>query len=73
MKTTVKNKVWVPTVRTKSPTVGLKVPTAKPTVAADKRNKGKAVKALALIMKSLVKKKQKGAILELKRRYLKKV
>ncbi|GJZ24855.1 hypothetical protein Tco_0562314 [Tanacetum coccineum] len=37
----------VPTVRTKLPTVGSKVPTAKPTVAADKRNKGKAVKASA--------------------------
>nr|GFD22236.1 hypothetical protein [Tanacetum cinerariifolium] len=37
----------VPTVRPKIPTVGLKVPAAKPTVAADKGNKGKAVKALA--------------------------
>ncbi|GKD56009.1 ribonuclease H-like domain-containing protein [Tanacetum coccineum] len=46
-KTTVKNKVWVPTVRTKFPTVGPKVPTAKPTVAADKGNRGKAVKASA--------------------------
>ncbi|GJV65860.1 putative ribonuclease H-like domain-containing protein [Tanacetum coccineum] len=33
--------------RTKNPTVGLKVPTAKPTVAAAKGNKGKAVKASA--------------------------
>ncbi|GJU42172.1 ribonuclease H-like domain-containing protein [Tanacetum coccineum] len=46
-KTTVKNKVWVPTARTKVPTVGSKVPTAKPTVAAVKRNRGKVVKALA--------------------------
>ncbi|GJU72239.1 ribonuclease H-like domain-containing protein [Tanacetum coccineum] len=46
-KTAVKNKVWVPTVRTKFPTVGPKVPTAKPTVAADKGNRGKAVKASA--------------------------
>ncbi|GKB62532.1 hypothetical protein Tco_0918718 [Tanacetum coccineum] len=46
-KTAVKNKVWVPTVRTKFPTVGPKVPTARPTVAADKGNKGKAVKASA--------------------------
>ncbi|GJR06223.1 ribonuclease H-like domain-containing protein [Tanacetum coccineum] len=44
-KTAVKNKVWVPTVRTKFPTVGPKVPTAKPTVAADKGNRGKAIKA----------------------------
>ncbi|GJW45476.1 putative ribonuclease H-like domain-containing protein [Tanacetum coccineum] len=42
-----KNKIWVTTVRTKNPTVGLKVPTAKPTVAAAKGNRGKAVKALA--------------------------
>nr|GEV27936.1 hypothetical protein [Tanacetum cinerariifolium] len=42
-----KNKVWVPTVRPKIPIVGLKVPAAKPTVAADKGNKGKAVKASA--------------------------
>ncbi|GJV01467.1 ribonuclease H-like domain-containing protein [Tanacetum coccineum] len=42
-----KNKIWVPTVRTKIPTVGSKVPTAKPTVAADKGNKGKVVKASA--------------------------
>ncbi|GJX29966.1 hypothetical protein Tco_0238045 [Tanacetum coccineum] len=34
-------------VRTKFPTVGPKVPTAKPTVAADKGNRGKAVKAPA--------------------------
>ncbi|GJS77991.1 putative ribonuclease H-like domain-containing protein [Tanacetum coccineum] len=46
-KTTVKNKVWVPTARTKVPTVGSKVPTAKPTVAAVKGNRGKAVKASA--------------------------
>ncbi|GJR32021.1 uncharacterized mitochondrial protein-like protein [Tanacetum coccineum] len=39
-KTTVKNKVWVPTARTK-------VPTAKPTVVAVKGNRGKAVKASA--------------------------
>ncbi|GJZ14614.1 ribonuclease H-like domain-containing protein [Tanacetum coccineum] len=46
-KTAVKNKVWVPTARTKFPTVGSKVPTAKPTVAAVKGNRGKAVKASA--------------------------
>ncbi|GJX68231.1 hypothetical protein Tco_0303958 [Tanacetum coccineum] len=46
-KTTAKNKVWVPTVRTKFPTVGLKVPTVKPTVAADNGNKGKVVKPSA--------------------------
>nr|GEU37761.1 ribonuclease H-like domain-containing protein [Tanacetum cinerariifolium] len=46
-KSAAKNKVWVPTVRPKIPTVGSKVPTAKPTVAADKGNKGKNVKALA--------------------------
>ncbi|GJR35686.1 putative ribonuclease H-like domain-containing protein [Tanacetum coccineum] len=46
-KAVAKNKIWVPTVRTKNPTVGLKVPTAKPTVATAKGNKGKAVKALA--------------------------
>ncbi|GJW77564.1 ribonuclease H-like domain-containing protein [Tanacetum coccineum] len=46
-KTTVKNKVWVPTARTKVPTVGSKVPTAKPTVAVVKGNRGKAVKASA--------------------------
>ncbi|GJR13482.1 putative ribonuclease H-like domain-containing protein [Tanacetum coccineum] len=34
-------------IRTKFPTIGLKVPTVKPTVAADKGNKGKAVKASA--------------------------
>ncbi|GJR41759.1 putative ribonuclease H-like domain-containing protein [Tanacetum coccineum] len=39
-KASVKNKVWVPTARTK-------VPTAKPTVAAVKGNRGKAVKASA--------------------------
>nr|GEV49484.1 hypothetical protein [Tanacetum cinerariifolium] len=42
-----KNKVWSPTVRPKIPTVGSKVPTAKPTVVADKGNKGKAVKSSA--------------------------
>ncbi|GJW99813.1 hypothetical protein Tco_0183727 [Tanacetum coccineum] len=42
-----KNKDWVPTVRTKSPTIGLKVPTAKPIVVADKGNNRKAVKASA--------------------------
>nr|GEW64773.1 retrovirus-related Pol polyprotein from transposon TNT 1-94 [Tanacetum cinerariifolium] len=41
-----KNKVWSLTVRPKIPTVGLKVSTAKPAVAADKGNMGKAVKAL---------------------------
>nr|GFB29630.1 hypothetical protein [Tanacetum cinerariifolium] len=46
-KSAAKNKVLPPTVRPKIPTVGSKVPTAKPTVAADKGNKGKAVKALA--------------------------
>ncbi|GJW54547.1 hypothetical protein Tco_0098632 [Tanacetum coccineum] len=46
-KAVAKNKIWVPTVRRKSPTVDLKVPTAKPTVAAIKGNKGKAVKASA--------------------------
>ncbi|GJR98613.1 hypothetical protein Tco_0270787 [Tanacetum coccineum] len=46
-KTAVKNKVWVLTVRTKFPTIGPKVPTAKPTVAANKGNRGKAVKASA--------------------------
>ncbi|GJZ43905.1 ribonuclease H-like domain-containing protein, partial [Tanacetum coccineum] len=46
-KSAAKNKVWVPTVRTKFPTVGSKVPTAKPTVAADKGIKGKAVKTSA--------------------------
>ncbi|GJS69342.1 hypothetical protein Tco_0702183 [Tanacetum coccineum] len=46
-KAVAKNKFWVPTLRTKNPTVGLKVPTAKPTVAAAKGNKGKAVKASA--------------------------
>ncbi|GJT39402.1 putative ribonuclease H-like domain-containing protein [Tanacetum coccineum] len=44
---TVKNKVWVPTATTKFPTVGLKVPTTKPTVVAVKGNRGKAVKASA--------------------------
>nr|GEV19734.1 ribonuclease H-like domain-containing protein [Tanacetum cinerariifolium] len=46
-KSTAKNKVWVPTVRPKIPIVGSKVPAAKPKVAADKGNKGKAVKASA--------------------------
>ncbi|GKE89876.1 hypothetical protein Tco_1567351 [Tanacetum coccineum] len=46
-KTTVKNKVWVPTTRTKFPTVGSEVPTAKPIVVAVKGNRGKAVKASA--------------------------
>nr|GEV01301.1 hypothetical protein [Tanacetum cinerariifolium] len=46
-KSIAKNKVWSPTVRPKIPTVGSKVPTAKPVVAADKGNKGKAVKASA--------------------------
>ncbi|GJT81466.1 putative ribonuclease H-like domain-containing protein [Tanacetum coccineum] len=46
-KAVAKNKIWVPTVRTKNPTVGLKVPTAKPIVVAAKGNKGKAVKASA--------------------------
>ncbi|GKE52097.1 putative ribonuclease H-like domain-containing protein [Tanacetum coccineum] len=35
----------IESIRTKNPTVGLKVPTAKPIVAAAKGNKGKAVKA----------------------------
>nr|GEU50540.1 hypothetical protein [Tanacetum cinerariifolium] len=43
-KSTTKNKVWSPAVIPKIPTVGSKVPTAKPTVATDKGNKGKAVK-----------------------------
>nr|GEU33739.1 hypothetical protein [Tanacetum cinerariifolium] len=42
-----KNKFWPPTVRPKIPNVGSKAPAAKPIVAADKGNKGKAVKALA--------------------------
>nr|GEW90143.1 ribonuclease H-like domain-containing protein [Tanacetum cinerariifolium] len=46
-KSAAKNKVWVPTVRSKIPTVGTKVLAAKPTVATDKGNKGKAVKASA--------------------------
>ncbi|GJX24703.1 putative ribonuclease H-like domain-containing protein [Tanacetum coccineum] len=46
-KSTAKNKDWVPTVRTKFPTVCSKVPTSKPRVIADKGNKGKAVKASA--------------------------
>ncbi|GJV54280.1 putative ribonuclease H-like domain-containing protein [Tanacetum coccineum] len=46
-KIAVKNKVWVPTTRTNFPTVGSKVLTAKPTFAAVKGNRGKAVKALA--------------------------
>ncbi|GKD40064.1 ribonuclease H-like domain-containing protein, partial [Tanacetum coccineum] len=44
---TARTSLNVPTVRTKNPTVGLKVPTAKPTVVAAKGNKGKAVKASA--------------------------
>nr|GEV03255.1 uncharacterized mitochondrial protein AtMg00810-like [Tanacetum cinerariifolium] len=47
IKSTTKNKVWVPTVTPKIPTVGSKVPIAKPTVAADKGDKGKAIKASA--------------------------
>ncbi|GJV54808.1 ribonuclease H-like domain-containing protein [Tanacetum coccineum] len=49
-KTAAKNQIWIPKVptgRTKIPTVGSNVPTAKPTCAADLGNKGKAVKALA--------------------------
>ncbi|GJX60228.1 ribonuclease H-like domain-containing protein [Tanacetum coccineum] len=46
-KTAIKNKVWVPTARTKFLTVVSKFPTAKPTVAAVKGNRGKAVKASA--------------------------
>nr|GEV69865.1 hypothetical protein [Tanacetum cinerariifolium] len=46
-KSTAKNKVWPPTVRPKIPIVGSKVSAAKPTVTADKRNKGKAIKASA--------------------------
>nr|GEX98683.1 hypothetical protein [Tanacetum cinerariifolium] len=46
-KSAAKNKVWSPTVRPKIPIAGLKVPTAKPAVAADKGNKGIAVKASA--------------------------
>nr|GEV52237.1 hypothetical protein [Tanacetum cinerariifolium] len=42
-----KNKVWVPTVRPKIPTVGSKVPAAKPTIVANKGSKGKAVTASA--------------------------
>nr|GEV97176.1 hypothetical protein [Tanacetum cinerariifolium] len=42
-----KNKVWPLTVRPKIPTIGSKVLATKPTVAADKGNKGKAVKASA--------------------------
>ncbi|GJT27845.1 putative ribonuclease H-like domain-containing protein [Tanacetum coccineum] len=37
----------IKSIRTNIPTAGLKVPTAKPTVATDKGNKGKAVKASA--------------------------
>nr|GEX61622.1 ribonuclease H-like domain-containing protein [Tanacetum cinerariifolium] len=40
-KSVAKNKVWSPTVRSKIPTIGLKVPTAKPIVATDKGNKEK--------------------------------
>ncbi|GJZ47225.1 ribonuclease H-like domain-containing protein, partial [Tanacetum coccineum] len=46
-KSAAKNKVWVPTARTKFPTVVSKVHTAKPTVAVDKGNKEKVVKASA--------------------------
>nr|GEV02752.1 ribonuclease H-like domain-containing protein [Tanacetum cinerariifolium] len=46
-KSAAKNKVWSPTVRPNISSVGLKVPTAKPAVTADKGNKGKAVKASA--------------------------
>ncbi|GJW35477.1 ribonuclease H-like domain-containing protein [Tanacetum coccineum] len=49
-KASAKNQIWepkVPTGRTKIPTVGSNVPTAKPTGAADLGNKGKAVKASA--------------------------
>nr|GEW91684.1 retrovirus-related Pol polyprotein from transposon TNT 1-94 [Tanacetum cinerariifolium] len=46
-KSAAKNQVWPSTVRQKIPTVGLKVPAAKPKVAADKENNGKAVKASA--------------------------
>ncbi|GJT26241.1 hypothetical protein Tco_0906516 [Tanacetum coccineum] len=49
-KTATKNKIWVPKVptgRTKIPTIGSNVPTAKPTGAADLGNKGKAVKGSA--------------------------
>nr|GEW86283.1 hypothetical protein [Tanacetum cinerariifolium] len=44
-KSAAKNKFWPPTVRPKIPTVGSKVLAAKPTVTADKGNKGKAIKA----------------------------
>ncbi|GJT41977.1 hypothetical protein Tco_0941842 [Tanacetum coccineum] len=46
-KAVAKNKIRVPTVRTKNPTVGSKVPTAKPIVIVAKGNKGKAVKVSA--------------------------
>nr|GEV93341.1 hypothetical protein [Tanacetum cinerariifolium] len=46
-KSAAKNKVWSATVRPKIPTIGSKVPAAKPTVSADKGNKGKVVKASA--------------------------
>nr|GEY30025.1 hypothetical protein [Tanacetum cinerariifolium] len=46
-KSAAKNKVWSLTFRPKIPTVGSKVPTAKPVVAANKGNKGKVVKASA--------------------------
>ncbi|GJV56895.1 putative ribonuclease H-like domain-containing protein [Tanacetum coccineum] len=49
-KTTAKNQIWVPKVptgRTKIPTVGSNVPTAKPIGAADLGKKGKSVKASA--------------------------
>ncbi|GJW81893.1 ribonuclease H-like domain-containing protein [Tanacetum coccineum] len=49
-KTAAKNQIWVPKVptgRTKIPTVGSNVPTAKPIGAADLGNKGKTIKASA--------------------------
>nr|GEW79815.1 hypothetical protein [Tanacetum cinerariifolium] len=46
-RSTAKNKVWSLTVRPKILTVGSKVPTAKPTVAADKGYKGKVIKTSA--------------------------
>nr|GEX82637.1 ribonuclease H-like domain-containing protein [Tanacetum cinerariifolium] len=46
-KSTTKNKVWSLSIRPKIPTIGSKVPTAKPAVAANKGNKEKAVKASA--------------------------
>nr|GEZ30145.1 hypothetical protein [Tanacetum cinerariifolium] len=46
-KSAAKNKDWALTVRPKIPTVGSKVLATKPTVASDKGNKGKDVKASA--------------------------